>query len=156
MGWWDKLSSAAPTAASMPRNYPAAGTYIPPPAYQPPEPVYQGDMGINVAVAAGNQYRPKAGKVESARDSARCPECGGSNFFSRMGHGQGGVVSASGAIVPPAPHCAECGYNGKFRHTGSDLNSIHGANTGVPVKVARQDSMSKNGGLDYTHPIKVG
>lgn len=156
MGWWDRFGGApqgAPQAPVwQPTSYPGRMPHSTPlvPVHAPLE--TSENLGITEAVAAGDRYRPKVGKVESIRERANCPSCGSPNYFSRT---SGSVTTTSG-VMPPAPICSECGYNGRFVQTGTDLNAAYGTNTGVPTKKARQDIASTQGGLDYNHPIHIG
>lgn len=49
-------------------------------------------------------------------ETQHCPNCGSANFFSRRGQS----VTTHNGVMPPAPHCMECGHNGVFVMFGGD------------------------------------
>lgn len=92
-----------------PVSYPQTPqTPHPSPAPRAPEPAPTDENGnVHVMDAV---VRWKGG--EGAKETARCPECGSSNFFSKSRHRVNGH--------PPAPECFACGYNGIFTQFGAE------------------------------------
>lgn len=130
--WWARKLGRAP-APAQPAGQPYNGPTGPPAAQtaplwpngQPanngqPPPVWvidpqTGQRKLNTMAWQGG----RATKTETAL----CPNCGGSNFFSRTQGHQGermGVMNRSGQMCAPAPQCADCSYNGQFVIFGGD------------------------------------
>lgn len=60
-------------------------------------------------------WRAWAGGQANREETARCPNCGSANFFSRK---QNAMITQNGTAYP-APQCAECSFNGRFTIFGS-------------------------------------
>ena len=99
-----------------------------------------------------NYVLSSQGYVHKAPGSARenlgnCPECDSPNFFSR----KVGVTRGP----PPAPLCAECGYNGGlFEQSGSILNGAGVISSG-PTHNAVSDNPGGISQMDWSRPIHV-
>ena len=61
-------------------------------------------------------WRAWTGGKGNREETGTCPNCGGSNFFSRR---QNAVVTQNG-MAAPAPQCFDCSYNGMFTIFGGD------------------------------------
>ena len=164
--WWDRHLGAPQTAPTPQRrdSYPPSAPTPQRGVQQPQQTIrnpyrnfgddqeesFSQDVGIADAVAMGDRYRPKAGKAKSIHDAdpegnTLCPECGSGLYFSRRGAIKRGPA--------PAPECGNCGYNGLWEQSGTGLSAT--ATPTGPTRIAKQDSISRNGGLDYSHPIHM-
>lgn len=123
--WWDRKLGRAPQPQQQYQPSPGpqgpVGTpYVPawPGANgngqngEPP-PIWvlgsDGQKRLNVTAWQGG----KGTKTETGR----CPQCGGTNYFSRTnseGGGRAGIMNQHGQHCAPAPQCADCSYNGNF------------------------------------------
>lgn len=128
--WADKLRPGAPRRHSEPvttTHQPATNRpwwdttheIAPPPVDQAPQP-YQPQY----------DQPPAPTKAQHARQTDRCPECGGGNYFTPMNNQRHG------------PRCYECGYP-KLHSTSGVMASNDG-----DVRAARQH----HGGESHYHP----
>lgn len=116
MGFWTQYHQRHP-AGSQP---PVSGPYVPPPPYQAPPP-YQQVTVMGTPVIPSTAMTPEQveqnfqSAIQSWQGNPRgaagerlgpCPHCGSPRFFSRTNTEGGGLLRG----MPPAPHCADCGY----------------------------------------------
>jgi predicted nucleic-acid-binding Zn-ribbon protein len=119
--WWAKKLGGAPAQAPQ-QAQPSYPQGPQPPAHVPPVPQgsYPQVTGDNIAQAAALWKGGKATKTETAK----CPHCGGDNYFSMSnGESAGGagarLMTQNGAVTT-SPRCWNCGYNSAFGlQTGS-------------------------------------
>jgi len=110
--WWAKrLAGEAPSPSPMllvPAQYsnrPVA------PQEQPVQRVLNEQMGPTDQIGMGAAIRLwKGGEAYRVEGGKRCPSCGSANVFSRTGRGSNSMINGAA----PAPHCFECGWNGKY------------------------------------------
>ena len=112
-GWWSRNMGGQPRARQEPAQAP------PPPQQQFQQPQqygypqqqvpHQPHPQQNVQVTTENFMQAVAswqGGEAHRTEQNRCPRCGSDHFFSRSQGTHRGP--------PPAPHCADCGFNGLF------------------------------------------
>ena len=121
--WWaDRLAGKE----AQPRTAPRVGSTPPilfntvaPPATAteaPPTPqerymATQTAVDPNEQMTMGEAIRSwKGGDAHRKEAGNQCPECGSTNFFSRMARGAGAGINGN----HPAPRCYECGWNGLY------------------------------------------
>lgn len=104
--WWAKQLGSKPQApVQRPANNPMPPTQQPMTQYVPPQPQVQQTT------------------AQSASQTARCPECGGSNYL---------------AVQNAAPRCYDCGY------PISQSGSRYGALTGAKVEGAAKGAIGND------------
>jgi len=134
--WWARQLGgvrSAPTPVSQPAGYPQKAVRWQQPQYPPTGPQRPPDQPEGEDDDNWHRVHRQgfvAKSPSSAGKTGACPECGGSNYFSRKGP----------LGVEAAPLCTDCGYNGDFFvQSGTLLNAIGAKSTG-PVQFARTDN----------------
>jgi hypothetical protein len=123
--WWaKKLGRGGTTVAPNipPVGYPPAGQLpgaaqsVPQPGWAAPAPTMQTVWVEDPYAPSGKRFnwRGWQGGQGNREETGRCPNCGGTNYFSRR---QNAVVTANG-MASPAPQCFDCSYNGRFQIFG--------------------------------------
>lgn len=142
--WWASRLSGQP-----PKNVIGARQEPGPQAPQPPAPVRPSAVPPQHAPAGQVQHDPNTPvpigvllqqeltevPVQAKgylTETAHCPECGGSNYFSRS---QGTLRGP-----PPSPMCADCGY--PLVQSGSHTGSLSTVTAGGAANHARQPDLS--------------
>lgn len=77
------------------------------------------EVMIEDASVPGGQrlnWRAWTGGRAHREETATCPQCGSTNYFSRRSESR---VTQNG-VAAPAPQCFNCSYNGMFQIFGGD------------------------------------
>lgn len=117
--WWSRKISGqpeAPRTSTPPTGFterpgirigiPMQQQYQQPPTNHGRTDVLDPNRAASDQINMGEAIRMWRGGEAHRRETMTCPSCGSGNVFSRSN----GMVN--GAF--PAPHCYECGWNGKY------------------------------------------
>lgn len=126
---WYRRQMGGAQAPSAPPSIQRSYTPNLPPTYQPqpvlpafsPDNFYEDGEPVHKPERVGDAIlltRPgQKWQQGNNTETARCPSCGGNNYFSRR---EGSKITQQGT-VQPAPHCWDCGHNGGlYRMFGGD------------------------------------
>lgn len=117
--WWTKkLAGEKPSPEPM-QMVPAQYSNRPvPPQEQPAQRVLNEQASPTAQIGMGVAIRSwKGGEAHQREGGNRCPSCGSANVFSRTGRGSNSMINGAA----PAPHCFECGWNGKYEQASQSL-----------------------------------
>ena len=111
--WARKLAPAvAPVAPARPVGPPGyqlpsqARQAAPQAPVQPRQQQIPSTEGMTTSQALATYVDGNAPHHRVEGRNSNCPNCGRPNYFSRANAGVAGMA--------PAPHCYECGYNGRY------------------------------------------
>jgi hypothetical protein len=128
VGWWaKKLGTERPPAPSTPDTWNLPRHTPPTPAHQQTQQSYVPPANALMADENGQVHMGEAimywrGGEGTYKETAHCPKCRSSNYFSRQSEAK---VTQNG-MAAPAPQCFNCGFNGLYTPFGGALNDMAG------------------------------
>lgn len=118
--WWARKLGTEPQRPAPTPQYGQPASYPQTPVYGGPPPLQPSTQHVQVTkdniVAMTGMWKGGQG---TKTETSRCPNCGGTDFFSRSNvNGSRIINSNSGTTASAAPHCFDCGYNGMYTQAG--------------------------------------
>ena len=79
--------------------------------------------GLDIPISVLERGNQKNGAAKHERE--HCPECGDARYFTREHRKLRKLNTNTGQMVPPAPICEACGYNGMFEQYGNQAALVN-------------------------------